>query len=86
MNITKNITWNFPILTKLKNYYFKNGALKTLGWIVFIVIGTKVVIINGGIWVINYLFGTDIPYGPILYYLLGVEIESVVAILGTRNY
>jgi hypothetical protein len=36
---------------------------------VFIVIGTKIIIINGGIGLINYLFGTKIPYGPVLYYL-----------------
>ena len=76
MKITKNISWNFPILTKKKNYYLKNGLSKTLGWLVFIVIGTKVVIINGGIALVNYFFKTDIPYGPILYYFFGVEIGN----------
>ena len=76
MNITKNISWNFPILTKIKNYYLKNGLSKTLGWLVFIVIGTKVVIINGVIALVNYFFKTDIPYGPILYYFFGVEIGN----------
>tara|TARA_B100000945_G_C20162193_1_gene493707 strand:- start:7 stop:234 length:228 start_codon:yes stop_codon:yes gene_type:complete len=74
MNITKNISWNFPILTKIKKYYTSNGLLKTLSWLLFIVIGTKVFIINGGIGLINYFFKTSIPYGPILYYFFGVEI------------
>ena len=85
MNITKNISWNFPILTKIKKYYLSNGLLKTLGWLLFIVIGTKVVIINGGIGLINYLFGTEIPYGPILYLLGGIEIESIMANVGSRG-
>ena len=85
MNITKNISWNFPILTKIKNYYLTNGLFKTLSWIVFIVIGTKIIIINGAIGLINYLFGTDIPYGPILYYLGGIEIESIMANVGSRS-
>ena len=84
MNITKNISWNFPILTKIKKYYLSNGLLKSLSWLLFIVIGTKVVIINGGIGLINYLFGTEIPYGPILYLLGGIEIESIMANVGSR--
>ena len=75
MNITENLSWNFPILTKIKKYYISNGLLRTLVWLLFIVIGTKVVIINGGIGLINYFFKTNIPYGPILYYLFGVEIS-----------
>ena len=85
MNITKNISWNFPILTKIKNYYLANGLVKTLGWIVFIVIGTKVVIINGGIGLINYFLDTNIPYGPILYYLFEVEIERTLADVGSGS-
>ena len=80
MNITKNISWNFPILTKIKNYFSANGFLKTLSWLLIIVIGTKIIIINGAIGIINYLFGTDIPYGPILYYLGGIEIETIMAL------
>jgi hypothetical protein len=52
---------------------------------VFIVIGTKIIIINGGIGLINYSFGTEIPYGPILYYLGGIEIESIMANVGSWN-
>ncbi len=85
MNITKNISWNFPILTKIKNYYLANGLVKTLGWIVFIVIGTKIVIINGGIGLINYFLDTNIPYGPILYYLFEVEIERTLANVGSGS-
>ena len=85
MNITENISWNFPILTKIKNYYLANGLVKTLGWIVFIVIGTKIVIINGGIGLINYFLDTNIPYGPILYYLFEVEIERTLANVGSGS-
>ena len=85
MNITKNISWNFPILTKIKKYYLSNGLLKTLGWLLFVVIGTKIVIINGGIGLINYFFGTNIPYGPILYYLGEIELESIMANVGSRG-
>lgn len=85
MNITKNISWNFPILTRIKKYYLSNGLLKTLGWLLFVVIGTKIVIINGGIGLINYFFGTNIPYGPILYYLGEIELESIMANVGSRG-
>ena len=85
MNITKNISWNFPILTKIKNYYKKNGFFKTLYWLLIIVIGTKIIIINGAIALINYFFGTEIPYGPILYLLGGIELESIMANVGSRD-
>ena len=85
MNITENLSWNFPILTKIKKYYISNGLLRTLVWLLFIVIGTKVVIFNGGIGLINYFFGTNIPYGPILYYLGGIELESIMANVGSRD-
>ncbi len=74
MNITKNISWNFPILTKIKKYYIEYGLVKTFGWLLFIVIGTKIIIINGAIVLINYLFNTEIPYGPLLYYLTGIKL------------
>ncbi len=74
MNITKNISWNFPILTKIKKYYTEYGLVKTLVWLLFIVIGTKIIIINGAIGLINYLFNTEIPYGPLLYYLTGIKL------------
>tara|TARA_Y100000114_G_scaffold135438_1_gene136268 strand:- start:43 stop:282 length:240 start_codon:yes stop_codon:yes gene_type:complete len=77
MNITKNISWNFPILTKIKKYYLSNGLIKTLGWLLFIVIGTKVFIINGAIVLINFFLDANIPYGPILYYLGGIKLESI---------
>jgi len=83
MNITKNISWNFPILTKVKNYYRVNGLYKTILYIIFILIGFKIVIINGGIGLSNYFLGTDIPYGPILYYLGGIKLESIMANVGS---
>ena len=48
-------------------------------------IGTKIIIINGAIALINYLFGTEIPYGPILYLLGGIELESIMANVGSRD-
>ena len=84
MNITKNISWNFPILTKIKKYYLSNGLIKTLSWLLFIVIGTKVVIINGGIGFINYFFNTNIPYVPILYYL--IEVENVLTLANVGSW
>ena len=77
MNITKNISWNFPILTKIKKYYLSNGLIKTFAWLLFIVIGTKVFIINGAIVLINFFLDANIPYGPILYYLGGIELKSI---------
>ena len=85
MYISENISCYFAILSKIKTYYTSNGLFKTLGWLLFIVIGTKVVIINGGIGLINYFFGTNIPYGPILYYLGGIELESIMANVGRRG-
>jgi len=66
--------WNFPILTKIKNYYLQNGFLKTIVWFFFIVIGIKIFVINGFIFILNNLFNLDIKYGPILYYFLGVQV------------
>ena len=73
------------LLLKIKNYYLANGLIKTLGWLLFIVIGTKIVIINGGIGLINYFLDTNIPYGPILYYLFEVEIERTLADVGSGS-
>ncbi len=63
--------WNFPIIRKVKEFYQKHGLLLTIGWIVFIVVGTKIVFINGAIFLLNTFFGTDIAYGPVYQFLSG---------------
>lgn len=69
-----NLKWNFPIaqavIKKIKKIYKKHGLLKTIGYVIVIVIGLKVVVINGSIFLINSIFGLKIPYGPILQIIL----------------
>ena len=65
------------IIQSYKEFYKNNGLIKTLGWLLFIVIGTKVFIINGAIVLINFFLDANIPYGPILYYLGGIKLESI---------
>ena len=57
--------WNFPIIRKIQSYYRENGLGKLLLWIIFIVIGTKVVIINGFIALCNFLFGVGWEFAPV---------------------
>tara|TARA_B100002019_G_C21151600_1_gene538538 strand:- start:181 stop:426 length:246 start_codon:yes stop_codon:yes gene_type:complete len=57
--------WNFPIIRKLQNVYREKGLGKLLLWIIFIVIGTKVVIINGFIALCNFLFGVGWEFAPV---------------------
>tara|TARA_R110000803_G_scaffold152990_1_gene217945 strand:- start:627 stop:836 length:210 start_codon:yes stop_codon:yes gene_type:complete len=61
--------WNFPLLKKLKDIYFKHGLLWTILFVIFIFIGTKIIIINGFIHVANFLFGFGWKYAPVLEYL-----------------
>ena len=69
-----NLKWNFPIaqavIKKIKKIYKKHGLLKTIGYVIVIVIGLKVVVINASIFLINSIFGLKIPYGPILQIIL----------------
>ena len=69
-----NLKWNFPIaqavIKKIKKIYKKHGLLKTIGYVIVIVIGLKVVVINGSIFLINSIFELKIPYGPILQIIL----------------
>ena len=73
-----NLKWNFPIakllIEKVKKYYKANGLYKTILYVIFIVIGFKVFVINGIIFSLNYVFNLNIKYGPILYYVLGVQV------------
>ena len=72
------LRWNFPVaqaaIKKIKTVYKEKGLLEAIGYVILIVIGFKVVVINGIIYSINYLFLTDIKYGPVLYYIFGVQL------------
>ena len=79
MKLFNNKTlWNFPMakagISNIKNFYNKNGLYKTILYVIFIVIGFKVFVINGIIFALNNIFNLDIKYGPILYYVLGVQL------------
>ena len=43
-------------------------------YVILILVGFKVFVINGIIFILNYLFKLNIEYGPFLYYVLGVEL------------
>ena len=58
--------WNWPLLRIIINFYKKHGLIKTILWLIFIFLGTKIIIINGFIYVANYLFGFGWKYAPIL--------------------
>jgi len=72
------LKWNFPIaqaaIKKIKSVYKEHGLLEAIAYVVVIVIGFKVVVINGIIYSINYLFLTNIKYGPVLYYIFGIKL------------
>lgn len=57
--------WNWPIARKIKQYYDANGLLKTILYVILILVGLKVVVLNGIIFILN-LFGASIEYAPIL--------------------
>tara|TARA_B100002019_G_scaffold164327_1_gene141903 strand:+ start:2829 stop:3038 length:210 start_codon:yes stop_codon:yes gene_type:complete len=61
--------WNWPLLRIIINFYKKHGLIKTILWLIFIFIGTKIVVINGFIYAANFLFGFNWKYAPILDYL-----------------
>ena len=72
------LRWNFPVaqaaIKKIKSVYEKQGLFEAIAYVIVIVIGFKVVVINGIIYSINYLFLTDIKYGPVLYYIFGFQL------------
>jgi|TARA_Y100000004_G_scaffold116053_1_gene130382 hypothetical protein len=79
MKLFNNKTlWNFPIakagISNIKNFYNKHGLYKTILYIIFIIIGFKVFVINGVIFSLNTIFNLSIEYGPVLYYVLGIEV------------
>ena len=57
----KNGKWDWPIIKFYKQY----GLLKTIPYVIIILLGVKIVIINGAIFILN-LFGAGIEYAPIL--------------------
>lgn len=69
-----NFEWNFPglrkIRAKIKEVYDKHGLVLTVLYILFGVIVLKFGIINGILWIIDLLFGTNLFPGPITNFIL----------------
>lgn len=61
--------WNWPLLRKLIDFHRNYGLTRTILFVVFVFLGTKIIIINGFIYVANFLFGFGWKYAPILDYL-----------------
>tara|TARA_R100000149_G_C5838435_1_gene111451 strand:- start:674 stop:901 length:228 start_codon:yes stop_codon:yes gene_type:complete len=57
----KDGKWDWPII----KFYKQHGLLKTIPYVIVILLGIKIVIINGAIFILN-LFGAGIEYAPIL--------------------
>lgn len=57
----KDGKWDWPII----KFYKEHGLLKTIPYVIIILLGIKIVIINGAIFILN-LFGAGIAYAPIL--------------------
>ena len=79
MKLFNNKTlWNFPIakaqIEKVKEVYKNKGLLMAILYVILILVGFKVFVINGILFILNYLFKLNIEYGPFLYYVLGVEL------------
>jgi hypothetical protein len=65
------IAWKWPILTKIKNYYKAHGLKRTILWLLIIIIGLKIVVLNIFIFIVNALFSISINQAPVLNYFLG---------------
>ena len=79
MRLFNNKTfWNFPIakaqIEKVKEVFKNKGLPMAILYVILILVGFKVFVINGIIFILNYLFKINIEYGPFLYYVLGVEL------------
>ena len=74
----KKTLWNFPIaraqIEKVKEVYKSKGLPMAILYVILILVGFKIFVINGIIFILNYLFKLNIEYGPFLYYVLGVEL------------
>ncbi len=57
----KDGKWDWPII----KFYKEHGLLKTIPYVLIILLGIKIVIINGAIFILN-LLGASIEYAPIL--------------------
>ena len=57
----KDGKWDWPII----KFYKEHGLLKTIPYVIVILLGIKIVIINGAIFILN-LLGAGIEYAPIL--------------------
>ena len=69
--------WNWPLLKKLKSFYSKHGLIKTILFVIFIFLGTKLIIINSLIYIANSLFGFGWEYAPLLN-LINFDIGAIV--------
>ena len=69
--------WNFPLLRKLIQFYSKYGLVKTIFFVIFVFLGTKLIIINALIYIANLLFGFGWEYAPILQ-LIDIDLGTIV--------
>ena len=54
--------WDWPII----KFYKEHGLLKTIPYVILIILGIKIVIINGIIFLLNLTPWFDIEFAPIL--------------------
>jgi len=62
----KNGKWDWPIAKKIADVYKEHGLIKCILYIILIILGIKLVVINAIIFVLNLLPWFDIQYAPIL--------------------
>ena len=62
----KNGKWDWPIAKKIADVYKEHGLLKCILYIILIILGVKIVIINGIIFLLNLTPWFDIQFAPIL--------------------
>ena len=74
----KKTLWNFPIakaqIEKVKEVYKSKGLPMAILYVILIVVGFKIFVINGVIFILNFLFNLSTEYAPFTYYVLGVEL------------
>ena len=62
----KNGKWEWPIAKKIAGVYKEHGLLKCRLYVILIILGIKIVIINGIILLLNLTPWFDIEFAPIL--------------------
>ena len=62
----KNGKWDWPIAKKIADVYKEHGLIKCILYIILIILGIKLVVINAIIFILNLLPWFDIQYAPIL--------------------